>query len=482
MYVTFARSGEAEISCARWIFIILPPNNCDNLTVCIKMEIYSLFVRGELSLKEGLKDVLKQYPILQEVMRQQPVFWKNPDYFSTPRFPVNGTEEKIIDEAAARFKRSKDLIISAFPETFNGEIASPITEIPHMKVLLERQYQTEINGRVFLKRDDLLPVAGSIKTRGGFHEVLAFAEKLGVENGLLNPNDEKNTILLSEKAKALFQKYTISVGSTGNLGLSIGMIGAKLGFKVVVHMSTDAKEWKKELLRKHGVKVVEHQSDYSVAVEKAREEAATDKFIYFVDDENSSLLFSGYSHVASEVREQLDNLGVSISKEQPLFVYLPCGVGGGPGGVTFGLKREFGEHVHCFFAEPIQSPCMLVGLVTKMHQNVSVEDFHLTNQTEADGLAVGRPSGFVGKLMEQLLSGIYTLKDEELLRLLSLLYDSENIFLEPSALAGIKGPILMDYYPPFKEVKKAIHLVWATGGSLVPEHLKQQLIERGRML
>ncbi|MFS0861203.1 D-serine ammonia-lyase [Fredinandcohnia sp. 179-A 10B2 NHS] len=429
-----------------------------------------------------LKDVLKQYPILQEVIRQQPEFWKNPDYFSTPCFPVNGIEEEIIDVAAGRFNRSKDLIHSAFPETSNGEIVSPITEIPHMKVLLERQYQTEINGRLLLKRDDLLPVAGSIKARGGFHEVLAFAEKLGIENGLLKPNDEKNTILLSEEAKALFQKYTISVGSTGNLGLSIGMIGAKLGFKVVVHMSADAKEWKKELLKKHGVKVVEHQSDYSVAVEKAREEAARDKFTYFVDDENSNLLFAGYSHAAQEVREQLDSLGIPISKEQPLFVYIPCGVGGGPGGVTFGLKRVFGEHVHCFFAEPIQSPCMLVGLVTKMHQNVSVEDFNLTNQTEADGLAVGRPSGFVGKLMEQLLNGIYTIKDEELLRLLSLLYDSENIFLEPSALAGMKGPVLMDYYTPFKEAKKAIHLVWGTGGSLVPEQLRQQLIKRGRIV
>ena len=84
---------------------------------------------------------------------------------------------------------------------------------------------------------------------------------------------------------------------------------------------------------------------------------------------------------------------------------------------------------------------MLIGLMTDMHDKVCVQDFGIDNITDADGLAVGRASGFVGKTLENLMSGSYTVKDENLYILLSMMTDSENIRLEPSALAGVPGAI-----------------------------------------
>ncbi|MBD5025070.1 D-serine ammonia-lyase, partial [Xanthomonas citri pv. citri] len=74
-------------------------------------------------------------------------------------------------------------------------------------------------------------------------------------------------------------------------------------------------------------------------------------------------------------------------------------------------------------------------------EKISVQDIGLDNQTAADGLAVGRPSGFVGKLIEPLLSGCYTVEDNTLYTLLHMLAVSEDKYLEPSALAGMFGPV-----------------------------------------
>lgn len=68
--------------------------------------------------------------------------------------------------------------------------------------------------------------------------------------------------------------------------------------------------------------------------------------------------------------------------------------------------------------------------------DISVKDLGLSGKTKADGLAVARPSGFVCEMLDPLLSGAFTVKDERLLSYLKEVYEKENIFLEPSACAG----------------------------------------------
>lgn len=411
--------------------------------------------------------------------------WRNPKQ--------NGADDAIstcpltmadIQAASDRLQRFAPFIRKAFPETAAtaGIVESPLRQIPAMKTVLEQDNAVAIPGSLWLKMDSHLPISGSIKARGGVYEVLKVAEDLALESGMLSLDDDY-TILDTPAFRELFSRHSIAVGSTGNLGLSIGIMSARLGFHVTVHMSADARQWKKDLLRSKGAQVVEYTADYSEAVRQGRAKAEADPMCHFIDDENSQTLFLGYSVAALRLKEQLDQAGITVDSKHPLLVYLPCGVGGGPGGVAFGLKQVFGDHAHCFFAEPVNACCMILGMSTGKHNNISIQDIGITGNTAADGLAVGRASGFVGKLIEPFLSGCYTLTDARMHRMLAQLADSEDIWLEPSALAGMYGPVLTQTSPAFREfcdLPGAIHLVWATGGSMVPTDEMQKYYQIGK--
>lgn len=433
---------------------------------------------------EKIQELVKDIPILKNIIDLKPVTWLN--LYKKPMAEVTSFPLELADMKAAEdlWKRFAPFFATAFPETAstNGKVESPLKEISKMKADLS-QDNTPIQGRLLLKCDSHLAVAGSIKARGGFYEILHYAETLALKKNMISQTDDYR-IFSSEEFKSFFSQYTIGVGSTGNLGLSIGIISAKLGFKVKVYVSSDAKKWKKDLLRSKGVEVMECPGDFSIAIAKGREETKADEMGYFVDDENSKHLYLGYSVGALRLAKQLEEQGIHVDAEHPLFVYSPCGVGGSPGGLAAGLKRVFGDAVHCFFVEPTHSPAVLLGLTTQKMGDICVQDVGIDNKTEADGLAVGRPSRFATAISGQLISGVYTLEDKELYQLLARLKDTEDIFLEPSATAGLIGPqrIAQTEYAEVNQIDmtKVTHIAWATGGGLVPEKECAAFYEKGK--
>ncbi len=129
---------------------------------------------------------------------------------------------------------------------------------------------------------------------------------------------------------------------------------------------------------------------------------------------------------------------------------------------------------------------MLLGMVTGLYNNITVQDVGLSGKTHADGLAVGRPSAVIGDFIKPFLSGIITIKDKRLFEYLRLLWESEKIFIEPSSCAAIHGTVCWSHSREMEDylednnlnryLENATHIIWATGGGLVPEDIRQELL------
>lgn len=431
--------------------------------------------------------------VIESLKKEKEILWLNPNIKQAEEANKEARYSFTdIQEVEKRFQRFAPLIQKVYPETTDrkGILESELTEIKKMTKWLETQYGVDLPGSFYIKRDDLLAVSGTIKSRGAIYEVLKHAETLALKKGLLESTEDNYEVFASGKFKNFFSDYNITVGTTGNLGISVGAMGRALGFEVTVHMSEEAKAWKKNFLRERGVEVIEHKTNFSKAVDAGREASNKNPKSYFVDDEHSVELFLGYTVGGYRMKEQLAQEGIKVDADHPLFVYLPCGIGGSPSGITFGLKQAFGDHVHSFFAEPTKMPSMIAGLETQRYDGIAVDELNLGGLTVADGLAVPRTSGLVAKLMNSYFSGGYTLQDDSFWALLTNLYQEENIFLEPAAVAGLAGPFkvlgsktsqkYLEKNNLQDKLENATHIAWGTGGSMVPREDRIEYLEAGQ--
>ncbi len=449
--------------------------------------------QGEsMSIKEYARKMIEGDQVFKDISELKETLWINDKYL--PFDLTDGVcqlvvSDKDIADAEDRLQRFAPYIRKCFPETepAGGLIESPLSDIGNMQKALEAEYGAEIPGRLFLKRDSDLAIAGSVKARGGIYEVLKHAEDLALEAGLITTDDNYERFA-DDDLKAFFGNYTVQVGSTGNLGLSIGIMSAFLGFKVRVHMSADARQWKKDMLRSKGVEVIEYDDDYSAAVLEGRRQSDLDPSSYFVDDENSLPLFLGYAVAASRLRKQFEEQGITVDSDHPLIVYIPCGVGGAPGGVCYGLKRIFKDDVHVFFCEPTLFPSVLIGMASGRYNEANVSDFGISGMSAADGLACASPSGLVTKLDRNLLSGDFTVRDAVLFDYMRMLMATEDIFIEPSSCAAFSGPVGLlkidagnDYLKAhgldMDKLADSTQICWATGGRLVPKEIREQYVD-----
>ena len=140
----------------------------------------------------NIQTILEKAPILEQVRAGTETLWLNPRKTNSADSPrdIPLTVRDIAD-AEARLQRFAPFLQIRFPETRarNGLIESPLSPIPNMQARLNESYAAKLPGRLLLKQDSHLAIAGSIKARGGIYEVLKHTEDLALEHGLLMPGD-----------------------------------------------------------------------------------------------------------------------------------------------------------------------------------------------------------------------------------------------------------------------------------------------------
>ncbi len=379
-------------------------------------------------------------------------FWLNP---AAADYPLGMAELASIAEEYGSLAK-KD---------FNGVPTSKLVQIPTFHKACTHIFAGSLPGKWYAKLDCDLPLSGSVKIRGALYELLVYSKGIAKRG---------------ESAEGRI----VSVASTGNLGLSVGVAGRKLGFGVKVYMSKEASPWKMRLLTDAGAEVVVVDGDYTEAVSKCRHDSDAHGY-YFVDDERSELLYRGYACAALEIAED----PAVKNTTAPIFVYIPCGVGNAPSGIAAGLKAVFGDRVHIFLAEPTEVPSVLAGLSSGKNSGVSVYEYGRSGKTVADGLACGRMAERTAPILGGTVSGIYTVSDDRMLGYLKLLGECEKIRIEPSAAAGLQGVGNMYYtgvgmkYLAERKLLSAmddsVHISWLTGGGMLPDAEYEEMYKLG---
>ncbi len=381
--------------------------------------------------------------------------WLNaaPEMIAVEGGPVSLGDVAGARQRLDRFRPALQALLPA--DGWDGRICSPLNSYPSSA------------GEVplLVKADSLLPVTGSIKARGGVYELLCHIERLAADEGLTSEGGDY-AILASAASRDKLSRHTVAVASTGNLGFSIGIVARAFGLEAIIHMSFDAKQWKKDRLRALGAEVIEHDCDYTETVARGRDAARLQSH-HFIDDEASRQLLVGYAVGAEELIGQLRDRGIAPTPEAPIVVYLPCGVGGAPGGIAFGLKAHLGPAAVCVFVEPTSSACMFAALEAGEGKPVSVYDLGLRNSTIADGLAVPLASQLVLDAVGPAIDAVVAVPDDEMVLWVRRAWREAQMRLEPSAAAALAA--VAPFLRRRPDLREATHIAWATGGSLLPD-------------
>lgn len=160
-------------------------------------------------------------------------------------------------------------------------------------------------------------------------------------------------ILDAEKSGLLKKGGTIVEPTSGNTGIGLAMIGASLGYKVILVMPETMSVERRNLIKAYGAEIIltEGSKGMKGAVDKADE--LVEEFGYFKPNQfgNENNKKAHYETTAVEILEDLENIDGFVAG---------VGTGGTVSGVGKRLKEEL-DDVYIVAVQPKKSPVLTGG-------------------------------------------------------------------------------------------------------------------------
>ncbi|HIC93349.1 MAG TPA: cysteine synthase A [Anaerolineae bacterium] len=295
----------------------------------------------------------------------------------------------------------------------NRKIASNIFETIGRTPLVRLNRVAEGLEAQILGKMEYFSPSGSVKDRIYYHMIRAAIEQEELKPGM-----------------------TIIECSSGNAGISCALVGAVLGYPVIIVMPSEMSEERKKIIRAYGAQIIETpggETDIDLCLEKAAELKAKEPGKYWEPAQfsNPYNVEAHYTTTGPEIWEQTGG-------EIDIFVAAP-GTGGTLSGAARYLKERKPE-VMVFAVEPKEA-----AILSRREWGVhSIE---------------GIGNGFVPRNLDlSLLTGVVTVSSDEAFQMARRLAMEEGIFCGPSSGGNVAAALkLAERYPEARTIVTMIN-------------------------
>lgn len=207
--------------------------------------------------------------------------------------------------------------------------------------------------------------------------------------------------------------------SSGNFAQALAYATAKSGIKASIIMPENVIPSKRDAVLGYGAEII-----YSGTKPNDREtlcyEVQQKTGAYFVHPSNDFNVICGHTSCAVELIEDSEKLDA---------VFVPVGGGGLASGISIGF-RHFSPETKIFGAEPANADDAFRSL--KAGKIIPSEN----PDTIADGLKTSLGSNTF-PVLKELLTGIITVTEDEIIRAMKLIWERIKIIIEPSSAVSL---------------------------------------------
>jgi threonine dehydratase len=260
-------------------------------------------------------------------------------------------------------------------------------------VVTSRTLDSRARARVYLKAENLQR-GGAFKFRGAYNKIASLDE--------------------AERARG------VAAYSSGNHAQAVALAASLLGTTAVILMPEDAPPAKLEATRAYGAEVVTYDR-WTGDREALGRALADERGLTLVPPYDDPLVMAGQGTAALELLEEVPNLDMLV---------VPVSGGGLIAGCAT-VAKALRPSVRVYGVEPAAGDDTRRSLAEGRRIEIPVPP------TIADGLQVTAPGKLTFEVNRQLLSGVETVTDDELVDAMTFLFDRCKLVVEPSGAAGV---------------------------------------------